>query len=73
MHKSWKPSERDESSGLDRLIGDFVYEDGLRKVLIHLLFDPSKHKSRSISRANSGGAYIVTKNCQSATASLAIR
>ena len=29
MRKSWKPSERDPSSGLQRLVGDFVNEDHL--------------------------------------------
>ena len=29
MHKSWKPSECDASSGLHRLIGDFVSENHL--------------------------------------------
>src|SRR5262249_45929112 len=32
MRKSWKPSDCDESSGLQRLVGDFVSED-------HLLLD----------------------------------
>ena len=27
IHKSWKPSECDQRSGLQRLVGDFVYED----------------------------------------------
>jgi len=29
VRKSWKPSERDRSSGLHRLVGDFVSEDHL--------------------------------------------
>jgi len=29
IHKSWKPSECDQRSGLQRLVGDFVYEDHL--------------------------------------------
>jgi len=31
MRKSWKSPERDRSSSLHRLVGDFVSEDGLRK------------------------------------------
>ena len=29
IHKSWKPSECNASSGFHRLVGDFVYEDHL--------------------------------------------
>jgi len=39
MHKSWKPSECDES-GLHRLVGDFVSEDlfiGLIKVFVAIV------------------------------------
>ena len=32
IRKSWKPSEGGASSGLQRLVGDFVYED-------HFFFD----------------------------------
>ena len=29
IHNSWKPSQRDASSGLQRLVGDLVYKDHL--------------------------------------------
>jgi len=39
IHKSWKPSECDERSGLQRFVGDFVYEDHLFIDLMIITFD----------------------------------
>ena len=39
IHKSWKPSECDDSSGLQRLVGDFVYEDHRFIDLMIITFD----------------------------------
>jgi hypothetical protein len=39
IHKSWKPSEYDERGGLQRLVGDFVYEDHLFIDLMIITFD----------------------------------